>query len=160
MNIGPAYNLNLVQGQVGCKNCDDSVLKNLTVDGMSYPQTDQQNNDYYINVEPNTGFMISTMKDTTVYLWFKKTQSLAFPDLDYIGQQLIPFYDFKESIMIDTEIWNNDYNFISADLHKKLSITVAFGVLFGVFLIVGIVMLIIWFTKYNQGKKNYLDYPN
>jgi hypothetical protein len=48
--------------------------------------------------------MIETMKDTTIYLYFKDTESLPFPDLDKIGQQLIPFYDFKESIMIDTEI--------------------------------------------------------
>lgn len=71
---------------------------------MSYPQADKQNNDYYVKMEPNTGFMISTMKDTTVYLYFKDQQCLAFPDLDNIGEQLIPFYDFKESIMIDTEI--------------------------------------------------------
>lgn len=110
-------------------------------------------------MEPNTGFMISTMKDTTVYLYFKDQQCLAFPDLDNIGEQLIPFYDFKESIMIDTEIWNDDFEFISADLHRKLGITVAFGILFGLFLIVGIVLLVIWFTKYNQGKKNYLYTP-
>jgi hypothetical protein len=40
MNIGPAYNLNLVQGQVGCKGCDDDITKNFTVDGKSYPQAD------------------------------------------------------------------------------------------------------------------------
>ena len=54
-----------------------------------------------MEVEPDSGFMISQKKSGTVYLYLSSTMMLAFPDLDKIGQQLIPLYDIKDQISID-----------------------------------------------------------
>jgi hypothetical protein len=55
-------------------------------------------------MDPDSGYMISSQKDTTVYLQFLDSQCLPFPDLDGISSQLIPFYDFSENINIDQAI--------------------------------------------------------
>jgi len=47
--------------------------------------------------------MISTTKQTTVYIQFLEDDLLAFPDLDQISKQLIPLYDFEEFLYINEE---------------------------------------------------------
>lgn len=52
--------------------------------------------------------MTETKKETTVYIYLNDTNSLPFPDLDKIGSQLIPFYDFKEYVGINLKIVSFD----------------------------------------------------
>ena len=100
MNIGPAHNIKMLQGLMGCPLCDKTLTNNIKIDNEKYPTTNESG-EYYILVEPNTGFMVNQTKKTTVYLYFEDKQNLVFPDLDKISPQLIPFYDFSETLSID-----------------------------------------------------------
>ena len=92
--------------------------------------------------------MIETKRDLTVHIKLDAKKTLPFPELDDFADQLVPFYTLSELIQIDKTIYSNDFHFIQSNISNKKGITIAFAVLFGIFLVLSIVMTIIYFKKF------------
>ena len=113
MNIGAGFNLNLMQSKREGNGVDSTLLSSIKVGSNAYPDTANQNDDYFLTIDPNTGFMIEQKRDTTVYLFLSDEKTLPFPEFDKIGKQLIPFYNLRDTRALDRSIYGDEYGFIN-----------------------------------------------
>jgi hypothetical protein len=161
-DIGFATNMNLVEEPYGCYGCsmDQSSMK-LLIDGVQYePVTEEPDN--FVTVQPQTGYMYQTKKQSTVFLTIGGMSSSSsnadapvqtpFPDLDPLVGYMVPLFDISENLQASNQDFLNRMSFVASSDSEVRAVTITMSVLAGFFLILGIVALVM--HKLNGGDKN------
>ena len=68
-NISFGYNLPLFQKPYGCYGCiqNTTELRTVRVDNQQYNMS-SSDSDFYVTVQPDAGYMYSTVKNSTVFM--------------------------------------------------------------------------------------------
>ena len=127
----------------------------MTVGGKPYTQAVPQIDLFETSIEPASGFMINQKKAISVFVYLRQAQSLPFPSLDAIGQQLIPLYDVYEEQSIDTGKFQDTFGFVEQSQKSRKQSSTAFIVLSVLFMLLGVVGIIYTVIC---GKRNNLGY--
>lgn len=98
VNVGPAYNLNMLMTKQGCHKCEPTLLSNVKVDGKDYTEVTPQSDVFYNLIEPHSGFLLESKRQLSFFLHLNADKVLPFPDLDNIGEQIIPVFDIQEEL--------------------------------------------------------------
>lgn len=97
--------------------------------------------------------MGQTLKESSVYVYLKDTNTLPFPDLDQIKSQLIPFYDFSENLQINGDIFQSEYGFVNSHIDNRVWITITLAVFCFVFLVLGVGANVVYCKKYKKANE-------
>ena len=90
--------------------------------------------------------MTSTKKSTSVYLYVKN-QPLPFPSLKAMQDNLIPLYDFQESLELDYSKFNSLFGFVKTNAKNKINLTIAMAVLSAFFGVASIILTVFYCIK-------------
>ena len=112
LSLSPSYNFETYASRQGCIACNMTLIDKIQVDGKQYKDSVDQSDSFEITIEPTTGFMIKQRKDLSVFLPIPESGFLPFPSLDNMKQTLVPLYDVKETLAIDTEKFDVDFGFV------------------------------------------------
>jgi len=114
-DVSFAYNLPMFQRDYKCYGCyqDPSELRTIKVDSVEYNVAESPS-DYYVLVQPDSGYMYSTVKNSTVFMIIGGNQTFIpyqekvtpFPSLDPIYGAAWPLYDYSETLTADPTEFN------------------------------------------------------
>jgi len=149
MNIGTAFNLDLLLGKPKCQGCDDKLTETVKVDGKPFNQMKGGAETVdFMDMQIGSGVMAQIQRKGTVFFRIKDN-ALPFPGLS--KEILIPFYDLEESIKMDEGVYASRYSYITANSKSIQNVYIALGVLSGIFLLLGIGLAVLYCRSYKGG---------
>ena len=106
-------------------------------------------------VQPDTGYMYSTVKNSTVFMIIGGHQTFIpypnhvspFPSLDPIYGAPWPLYDFSENLTADEDTFTQKFDYVATTQQQVRSLVIATSVLAAFFLVLGIVAITIYKIK-------------
>ena len=162
-DVGFAYNLPLYSEARNCYGCqvNPEELRNVKLDNQEYVQA-TKDSDNYILVQPNSGYLYSSKKTSTVFFIVGGNQAFIpyqqkvtpFPRLDSIYGQAFPLYDYTETIQADKDEFTDRYGYIKRSEDSVSASVIAMSVLAAFFLIMGIVAITVYKLKDPKRQNN------
>lgn len=106
-------------------------------------------------VQPNSGFMYQTSRNSTVFMVIGGNQTYQpfqakvspFPTLDSIYGIAWPLYDYAENLQADEAAFTAKFSYIADSIDKQTSFVISMSVLCAFFLILGIVAITVYKIK-------------
>ena len=110
MESGPGFKMDAYVAKKG--GCQKQVNSKITIDKIAYAKHYKDDADFYIKLNPRSGYMTRIKKDTTVLINWEKEYSMAFPALGIEENTLIPMFDSVEDMQIGHEEFFESFKFI------------------------------------------------
>lgn len=139
----------------GCPECDPKHTKSISIDKGNFSTAVPPNTDFYIVVEPESGYLVSNKKKTTVFVALTPEDTLPFPDLEKLAteEQLIPVFSYSEEFSIDNNKFAEQFGFVSDNSYDITVCVVLFAIFAALSAIFAIVCLIFYCTKIRPQEK-------
>lgn len=152
VDSGVSYQLDYVTALKGGKGLDASLFENLQVDGKPYAQLKASgppstSSDFYVEVNPDTGFVTKIVKKTTTYMLLDPARLLPFYSLTIPKATLVPIFDSEESIVIGEKEINAKFSYIKPLHDSRFNYIIAFSVVGGVLFFLGIIAHICYMQR-------------
>jgi len=155
-NVGAAYKQPVFEAGLGCSDCP--YASPISVDGAPYPKAQTPSPDFYMMVQPDSGYTYQNKKQSSYvqYLSNVKDNGPAalysyspLIEFDKLGNTAIPLYDFEENMQADNTTFVTNLSFIASN-HKKMHVWFLTLLSFGlIFLVLGLVAVCL--TKLQPG---------
>lgn len=161
MQAGPSYLNDIHFGHQYCNGCDRGLLTKVQVNQKPYGDlVDTGSKDFYLQVQPESGFTIEDVKTQTAFQFIPKGLPI-FPDLNLdantdnadpttVDGVLVPLFDTTYKLSINKDKFLKDFNFISEDdkaYVKLVWISAIVGIVMFVIALVFLIMFCVCFRK-------------
>jgi hypothetical protein len=147
IDTGRSFSLDYVTTLKGCKACDATDFTNLKVDGKAYAQSKlDSSTQYFMEVQPDSGFVTKVQKVTTTYMVLDKEVLLPFYSLN-MTKTLVPIYDMTETTTIDQTKLNSKFDFVPSTNSQSKGVTIGFWVTAAIMIVAGIGAHVMYMQK-------------
>ena len=119
----------------------------MLVDGKPYNQQASAESDYYVEINPDSGFITNIVKKTTTYMVLDPEMLLPFYSIAIPQKTLVPVFDTVETTEIGEKEINAMFNYVTPLNTQRFAYIVAFAAAGSAFFLAGIIAHIVYMQR-------------